>query len=108
VARVDWVGTSTHDARALLADRGDGDDEPGGNPAAAFIFDYLMRNNVGGEAPAGDVLKAGKAAGFSDNDLKHARSRSRAPRIVYRDPDAPSRTVIGHRRPDRTMVNEER
>ncbi len=27
---------------------------------------------------------------------------------VYRDPDAPSRTVIGHRRPDRTMVNEER
>jgi len=84
VARVEWIGTSTHDARALLADRGDGDDEPGGNPAAAFIFDYLMRDNVGGEAPAGDVLKAGKAAGFSDNDLKHARSRSRAPRIVSR------------------------
>jgi len=84
VARVQWIGTSTHDARALLADRGDGDDEPGGNPAAAFIFDYLMRDNVGGEAPAGDVLKAGKAAGFSDNDLKHARSRSRAPRIVSR------------------------
>jgi hypothetical protein len=84
VARVEWIGTSTHDARALLADRGDGDDEPGGNPAAAFIFDYLMRDNVGGEAPAGDVLKAGKAAGFSDNDLKHARSRSRSPRIVSR------------------------
>jgi len=84
VARVEWIGTSNHDARALLADRGDDDDEPGGNPAAAFIFDYLMRDNVGGEAPAGDVLKAGKAAGFSDNDLKHARSRARRPRIASR------------------------
>jgi len=27
---------------------------------------------------------------------------------VYRDPDAPLRTVIGHRRPDGKMVNEER
>ncbi len=26
---------------------------------------------------------------------------------VYRDPDAPLRTVIGHRRPDRTMVQRE-
>ena len=27
---------------------------------------------------------------------------------VYRDPNAPRRTVIGHRRPDGTLVNEER
>ncbi len=27
---------------------------------------------------------------------------------VYRDPDAPLRTVIGHRRPDGTLVDEQR
>jgi hypothetical protein len=85
VARVQWLGVSTHDARALLAEHSeDSDDEPGGNPAAAFIVDYLMRDDVGGESAAGEVLRAGRAAGFTDNDLKHARSRARRPRIASR------------------------
>lgn len=60
---------------------GQADDEDR-HDAQAFILDYLEGN--GGEAPAGDILKAGRAAGFNDTDLKNARKRSKAPRVTTR------------------------
>jgi hypothetical protein len=78
-ARVRWGGTTSHTAHTLLSETNN--DEPG-NPAKAFIIDYLRTH--GGEASAADVLKAGRAAGFSDNELKHARQRASKPKISSR------------------------
>lgn len=81
VPRLVYAGESDRTAKDLLADSADGADEPGGNPARAFLFDLLMRN--GGELSASDALKAGRAAGFGDQELKDARRRSK-PRIESR------------------------
>lgn len=51
------------------------------NAAQAFLIDYL-RNQPELESPAADVMKAGRAAGFNDQELKDARRRSRSPRIA--------------------------
>ena len=79
-----YVGESQMTARQHIAidSRDTDEDEPGGGPAKSFIVDYLLEQ--GGEAPAGDVIKAGRANGFNDTELKNARTRSRAPRIVSR------------------------
>ena len=77
-----YSGESDRTAREHLADSIDPDDEPGGNPARAFILDYLTRD--GGESAAGDVIKAGHTAGFKEDELKNARARSRKPRIASR------------------------
>lgn len=53
------------------------------NAATAFILDHL-RSCEAEEAKAADVLKLGRAAGFSETDLKNARARSRTPKIVSR------------------------
>ncbi|KAB1662926.1 AAA family ATPase [Pseudoclavibacter sp. CFCC 13611] len=58
----------------------DGEDR---NAAQAFVIDYL-KNVDSGEAKAGDVLKAGRASGFSDTELKNARKRSKDPKIASR------------------------
>ncbi|BCQ08247.1 hypothetical protein JMUB5695_01672 [Mycobacterium heckeshornense] len=79
-ARVTWDGSTEHTARTLLNSAAR-DDEPG-NPAKEFIVHYLMTR--GSEAAAADVLKAGRAAGFSDQELKDARRRSSKPRIKSR------------------------
>ena len=79
-ARVQWDGTTDHTARTLLTEptsEADGD-----NPAKEFIKDYLGTH--GGEAIAADVLKAGRAAGFNDQELKDARRRCRKPKISSR------------------------
>lgn len=82
VPRLVYQGESTLTAREHLAAAADPDaTEPGGNPCQAWLRDYLVRN--GGEAHAGEVLKAGRVAGFSDNEVKHARRRSK-PRIESR------------------------
>lgn len=57
-----------------------GDDR---NLAQVFLLDYL-KNRDSLEAAAGEVLKAGRAAGFTDTDLKNARRRCREPRIESR------------------------
>jgi hypothetical protein len=78
-----YAGESDRTAREHIAASVDlGDDEPGGSPAKAFIYDHLM--GQGGEANAADVLKAGRTNGFSDQELKDARRRHRKPRIVSR------------------------
>ena len=79
-----YVGESEMTAREHLAAAADPEAaEPGGNPAQRFLQDYLTRN--GGETPAGDAIKAGRAAGFSEQEMKDARRRSK-PRIESRKP----------------------
>lgn len=78
---VEWIGETIKDARDLLSGQDYGD-EPGGNPAQAFVFDYLERN--GGEAEAVDVIKTGRAAGFSEQEIKDGRRRHRKPRLLSR------------------------
>lgn len=51
------------------------------NAAQSFLIDYLSGREAG-EAPAGDAIKAGRAAGFTDNEIKHARRRSKSPSIA--------------------------
>ncbi|OBF95710.1 hypothetical protein A5773_13880 [Mycobacterium sp. 852014-52450_SCH5900713] len=77
-----YAGTSDRTAREHLAANAEFGEEPGGNPAKIFLLDYLTRE--GGEAKAADVLKAGRSAGFSDQELKDARRRHRHPRIESR------------------------
>lgn len=78
-----FVGTSDRTAREhVTASATPGDDEPGGNPAKVFVVDYLTRN--GCEVEAAKVLKVGRAAGFSEQELKDARRRCRKPRISSR------------------------
>lgn len=61
-----------HDDDGALDDR---------SAAQSFILDFL-RAQESSEAPARDVLKSGRGAGFSDQELKDARRRCRDPRIV--------------------------
>lgn len=83
IPKLVYVGESAQTAREhLAASVEDGVDEPGGSPAKAFIRAYLM--SQGGEASAFDVLKSGRASGFSDQELKDARRRHRKPRIESR------------------------
>jgi hypothetical protein len=48
------------------------------NETQAFILDHFRDC----EASAADAIEAGRSAGFSENDIKHARGRSRNPRIA--------------------------
>jgi putative DNA primase/helicase len=59
------------------------DDIDDRNAAQSFVLDYLKESEAW-EANAKDVLKAGRAVGFSDTDIKHARSRCRNPRVISR------------------------
>lgn len=83
-ARVEWeAGTVDISANALLrVSAEDGDDEDDRNAAQTFILDFLTDRGL--EAPAGDVIKAGRAAGFNENEMKNARKRSRSPKVVSR------------------------
>lgn len=71
VGKVEWLGEVNADARDFLA--GDERDEDRSD-AENYILGYL--EDVGGTAPASDILKAGRAAGFSDSTLKKARSKA--------------------------------
>ena len=83
VPLLSYIGDSDRTAREhVAASVEEGADEPGGNPAKLFIYEYLIRR--GGEAPAVDVLKEGRKAGFGEQELKDARRRHRDPRIVSR------------------------
>lgn len=66
-----------------LINRGAGgaDDSEDRNAAQAFILDYL-KGQPGFEANAGDVLKAGRQAGFNEVEIKNARRRCKDPKIA--------------------------
>ncbi|MBD8515823.1 AAA family ATPase [Plantibacter sp. CFBP 8804] len=67
-----------------LMNRPWGDDDSDDRSAAAgFVIDYLT-DLPGCEANAADVLRAGRAAGFSETELKNARRRSKSPRVESR------------------------
>jgi hypothetical protein len=78
-----YAGQSDRTAREHVAASVDpAEEEQGGNPAKRFLFDYLIDH--GGEDPAADCIKAGRAAGFGEQELKDARRRHRKPRIESR------------------------
>ncbi|WP_169727325.1 AAA family ATPase [Segniliparus rugosus] len=58
--------------------------ESSGNAAQDFLKDHLLAPERGGEALVADVLKAGRAAGFNETELKNARARCRKPWIISR------------------------
>lgn len=58
------------------------DGEDSRSEALNFMIGYLCDH--GGEVPAGDVLKAGRAAGFDDKQLCNTRQRSKDPHIESR------------------------
>lgn len=82
VARVNFLGETDQTVgdiinREVGADPEEQDDR---NAAQAFLVD-LLKGKEEWEAPARDCLKAGHAAGFSENEIKNARKRCKSPRI---------------------------
>lgn len=75
-----YVKDSDRTAQEHLTDSGS--DEPGGNPVKRFVHTYLTDH--GGEVLAKDVIKAGRQAGFSEDELIKARQRHRKPKIRSR------------------------
>lgn len=69
-----FTGESDKSVAEILRDsRRDPDDVEEAKDAASWIRDYLA--SVGGEAPAKDVLDAGKAVGYTEKTLKNARRK---------------------------------
>lgn len=85
VAQVEDLGDTDLSVNDIVNRSSDGedDDREDRNAAQAFVLDFLKHKD-GGEAKAGDVVKAGRGAGFSENEVKNARRRCRNPRIVTR------------------------
>ncbi|RKW69833.1 hypothetical protein DWQ67_10135 [Galactobacter caseinivorans] len=87
VGRAIFGGPTDTTVGQILARQAVGGDDEGEqedrNAAQEFVLDFL-KGRDDGEAPAGDVIKAGRAAGFSDNDMKNARKRCREPKIASR------------------------
>ncbi|WP_282826939.1 AAA family ATPase [Gulosibacter sediminis] len=81
VARVQHLGESDVSVQDLIdRQREDAEQRQERSEAEAFLVDYL-RGTEAFEAPAGDVLKAARASGFSDQQTKDARRRCKHPRI---------------------------
>lgn len=69
-----FTGESDRSVAEILRDsRRDPDDVEEAKDAAGWIHGYL--EDAGGEAPAKDVLAAGKAVGHSERTLKNARKK---------------------------------
>ena len=82
VGRVRFLGESDVSVGDII-NRGADDeaDDEDRNAAQGFLLDYL-RGCEGWEAKAAAVIKAGLAEGFSKDEIKNARKRSKAPRIT--------------------------
>ena len=73
-SRLVFEGNSERTVADLLRDARGGDDERSDqDEAGTWLLDYL--GGRGGEAPAGDVLKAGSGDGFAKHTLQRARRR---------------------------------
>lgn len=82
VGRARFLGLSDVSVNDIInREAASDDDAEDRNAAQVFILDYL-RGCQAQEASAGDVIKAGIAAGFSKDEIKHARKRSCDPQIV--------------------------
>lgn len=74
-ARVEWEDAPVeHTATSLLRAPVDEDEHSERDEAANWLTTYLMEQ--GGEATAGEVLKAGRGAGFATHVLQRARKRA--------------------------------
>jgi putative DNA primase/helicase len=73
-AKVEWLGLSTATASTLLAAHERDDERTERDEAAEWLIDYLTDN--GGEAKAGDVIKAAVGDGISRATLDRARKRA--------------------------------
>ncbi len=84
VARAECLGASDVTVAELHA-RHSGEEQVNAdrNAAQQFILEHLQ-GSPGLEAAAGDVLKAGRAAGFNDSEMKDARRRCRDPKVASR------------------------
>jgi len=74
VARVQWCGQSDATAATVLATLGDDDERTERDEAAEWLVDYLSRN--GGEAKAGDAIKAAGIDGIAKTTLTRGRQRA--------------------------------
>lgn len=72
--RVEWLGPSARKAASLLAEPADPDERGDRDEAAGWLRGYLADH--GGEAAAGEVLRAGRADGFGERRLQRARARA--------------------------------
>jgi 5S rRNA maturation endonuclease (ribonuclease M5) len=72
VARVEWLGTSEHNADALLSDPADMTDE---RSALREACDFLRELLGSGEQSAADVFKRGREAGVSERTMERAKRR---------------------------------
>jgi putative DNA primase/helicase len=87
VARVEWLGTSTHDARTLLADPGDAPESPERDEAKSWLEDYLIDN---GRQQSFDVkTEAWKKKRISDRTLQRA---AKDLKVVYSQEGFPRNT----------------
>lgn len=84
VGRVEYLGDTDLDVESIINRQpGSDDDHEDRNAAQAFIVSYLEKQDDR-EGIAGEILKAARAAGFTDNETKNARKRSKNPRIESR------------------------
>jgi hypothetical protein len=74
-AAIQWDGPSDHKAASLLAEPADPDERTERDEAAEWLRAYLA--DEGGEAKAGEVIKAAFANGFSKTTLHNARKKAR-------------------------------
>jgi RecA-family ATPase len=73
VARVEWLGSSSATAATLLAAHERDDERTERDEAAEWLIDYLTAN--GGQAKAGDAIKAAAGDGIARATLDRARKR---------------------------------
>lgn len=74
VARVVWGEASPHSAADLLRTGGAEDDRSDRDAAVEWLTGYLT--DLGGAAPAAQVMKAARADGINETTLKRARHRA--------------------------------
>jgi hypothetical protein len=77
--RLEWLGESDVEASEFLRSAASDEDRSERDEAAEWLVGFLTER--GGEASRGDVVKAARAAGFSDSTVKRARSKAG---VLYR------------------------
>ncbi|MFJ9440344.1 AAA family ATPase [Kitasatospora sp. NPDC101235] len=74
VGRLEWTGIAERSVEDTLAASGDRDDAGERDEAVEWLRDYLTDN--GGEASAGDVIKAADKDGIAKRTLQRARAKA--------------------------------
>lgn len=83
VARVNFLGETDQTVGDIInrEPSADPDEQDDRNAAQEFLLDFI-KSHDDWEAKASDCLKKGRGAGFSDNEMKHARRRSKDPKVI--------------------------